>query len=634
MCGVRAARTGSPPPLTANGSGSTRVRIDRRESSTVPPAMPRLDWKALLTRACALGVLALALYLFLPRLLLAPPARAQPRASGTVQGQAAAGQGGAAQTPAGAPSKPDPEHRPSKPSLLAPMQRFAEVVSPEGERRVDEGDEGSPRSAVLHYIDACREGRFGEAARYLDLPAEVNPRDAARSARRLKALLDRYQWLDLDRLSASPEGDLDDGLPGSIDEIARIPAPGGSEPIRLIRKFDKPGGRWLFTHRTVEVVDTLYAQLPNHGLVDRLPDALLAMWPLELSVWQWFALPVLLLLAFGAAKLLASGTLRLLRALARRTVTTWDDELVESSGGPITLLWAIACCDWLLPWLGLAGPAASKADRVLNASLAFSFFWIALRSVDVARTMLARGRYQAEPSAQAFLGFGARFAKLLVVLLAVVGVLSELGYPVGSLLAGLGLGGLAFALAAQKTVENLFGALSIGLDQPFHVGDYVRIDSTTEGTVETIGLRSTRIRTIDRTLVTLPNGRLAEMRAESFAARDRIRFTTTLQLVSQTSEPQLRAVLAGCRKLLEETPAASDDVRVHLVRLGDWSLDVEINAWLACPTWNEFLDARQELLLALLKVVAGAGTRLAYPTRVIADEGSPQRSASEPAKAQ
>jgi MscS family membrane protein len=576
--------------------------------------MTHLPSKALLLRAASLCTVLLALFVFAPRSFAGKedPAALRPGAGS-----------GSGSGPAG---KPDlAEHRPTKPSLLAPMQRLAEVVNPEGEsKRVDEGDEGSPRSAMVRFLDACQRGRFEEAARYLDLAAEAEKGDGARSARRLKAVLDRYQWIDLDRVSARPDGDTEDGLPGSIDEVARIPAPGGSEPIRLIRKFDKPGGRWAFTRRTVEVVDTLFAQLPNRGLLDRLPDALLVRWPLDLAAWQWFALPLLLVLAYGGAQLLARGTMRVLRALARRTPTTWDDELVESSGGPITLLWGIACCDWLLPWIGLSLPVQLKADRVLNASLAFAFFWIALRSVDVSRTLLARGRYQAEPSAQAFLGFGARFAKLLVVLLAVVGVLSELGYPVGSLLAGLGLGGLAFALAAQKTVENLFGALSIGLDQPFRVGDYVRIE-TTEGTVESIGLRSTRIRTQDRTLVTLPNGRLAEMRAESFAARDRIRFTTTLQLVCNTTEPQLRKVIADCTALLKANPAASDDIRVHLVRLGDWSLDLEVNAWLLCPQWGDFLAMRQELLLGFLKIVSEAGTKLAYPTRAIADDGAQEK---------
>ena len=139
-------------------------------------------------------------------------------------------------------------------------------------------------------------------------------------------------------------------------------------------------------------------------------------------------------------------------------------------------------------------------------------------------------------------------AKIAAIAVAAIAVLSEFGYPVTSLVAGLGIGGIALALAAQKTVENLFGSLSIGIDQPFRVGDYINVD-TISGTVESIGLRSTRIRTLDRTLVTLPNGKLADMRVESFAERDRIRFICVLALTRSTKAAAVREVLDGARTL-------------------------------------------------------------------------------------
>ena len=123
-----------------------------------------------------------------------------------------------------------------------------------------------------------------------------------------------------------------------------------------------------------------------------------------------------------------------------------------------------------------------------------------------------------------------QFGKLVVGAIALMVALSALGYPVTSVIAGLGIGGVALALAAQKTVENLFGSVSILADQPFQVGDTIRVD-TVEGTVETIGLRSTRMRTVDRTLIIIPNGKLADMRIESLGPRDRMRFATRLSLV-------------------------------------------------------------------------------------------------------
>jgi MscS family membrane protein len=206
--------------------------------------------------------------------------------------------------------------------------------------------------------------------------------------------------------------------------------------------------------------------------------------------------------------------------------------------------------------------------------------------------------------------------KITAIFIAAIAVLSELGYPVTSLVAGLGIGGVALALAAQKTVENLFGSLSIGVDQPFRVGDYITVD-TVSGTVESIGLRSTRIRTLDRTQVTLPNGKLADMRVESFAGRDRIRFVCVLALSRGTSAAAVREVLLGARTLLQDHPKVWPEMSVALARLGESSLDVEITAWFVTTDSAEFVKLREDVLLDLLEIVEKAGASLAYPTRTV-----------------
>ena len=225
---------------------------------------------------------------------------------------------------------------------------------------------------------------------------------------------------------------------------------------------------------------------------------------------------------------------------------------------------------------------------------------------------------------------GARIGKALVVAMAIVGILSTLGYPVASLVAGLGIGGLAIALAAQKTVENLFGAFSIGVDQPFREGDFVRVDDFV-GTVESIGLRSTRFRTLDRTLITLPNGRLADMRLESFAARDRMRLSTVVGLVYETSSAQMRAVLEGFETVLRGHPKIwPDAIVVRFSELASSSLNVDVMAWFRTSDWSEFQLIRQEILLEFMSVVERAGTSFAFPTTTVHlaahTDGAPVRS--------
>jgi MscS family membrane protein len=196
-------------------------------------------------------------------------------------------------------------------------------------------------------------------------------------------------------------------------------------------------------------------------------------------------------------------------------------------------------------------------------------------------------------------------------------MLSYLGYPVASLIAGLGIGGLAVALAAQKTIENLFGAFAIGVDQPFRVGDTVKVEDFT-ATVERIGLRSTRFRTLDRTIVTIPNGKLADSRIESHTARDRTRFFAIIGVVYGTTESQMRAVLTGFARVLKEHPKLFPEGMSVLLRdLGSSSLNIEVSAQFQTDDVAEFQAIRQEILLQFMHVVERAGTSLAFPTQTV-----------------
>jgi len=349
-----------------------------------------------------------------------------------------------------------------------------------------------------------------------------------------------------------------------------------------------------------------------------VPEVLLRPGPYHLLLWQWIALPVCALGALIAARLLGGLTHAFLRRLARRTETRFDDELSDNLGGPIALGWFVAVAAAALTLLELPDAAEGFARRVLHGFFFVAFFWALLRAVDVARVAMRGSSWAAEnPASRSLLALGARVAKVLIGAMAVIAVVSALGYPVASLIAGLGIGGLALALAAQKTVENLFGAFSIGFDQPLREGDYVRIEGA-EGTVEMIGLRSTRIRTPDRTVVCIPNGKLADQRTENLTARDRIRLSCTLGLEYGTTAAQMRAVLAGVERALRAHPLLwQDTVTVRLAALSESSLDVEVNAWFRTTDAAEFAVVRQEMLLQFLQVVETAGTGFAFPTRTI-----------------
>jgi MscS family membrane protein len=474
----------------------------------------------------------------------------------------------------------------------------------------------SPRASLAEFVALTQKGKYADAAAFLAL-APGQEADGPELARRLKAVLDRYLWIDVESLSPLAQGDEKDGLPPGVDQIGTIPVGDRTEPVRILRRETPEGGRWLISPSTVGRIDGWYSSLGDLWLRHHLPDWLLRVGPAKLLRWQWLALPLLLALAYVLARLIAWPAQKLMARLAARTKTTWDDAVVDRLGGFWTLLWMWIVIQALLPWLELSPTAETTAQRCLRAAALLSLFGILYRAVDIfGEGMKGAPWALGNPSARSALSIAMRTAKVAVVVLGAIGAFIELGYPVASVLAGLGIGGLALALAAQKTVENLFGSVSLAADEAIRLGDSVRIDNV-QGTVEGIGLRSTRLRTPERTLVTIPNGLLAGLRIESLTARDRMRLACTLGLAYGTSASQVRQVLESCERILRAEPRLwPHDVFVRLKELSGASLDVEILAWFEV-TWEEFTLIRQEVLLQFLEAVEKAGATLASSTPTV-----------------
>lgn len=475
----------------------------------------------------------------------------------------------------------------------------------------------SPRAAVERYLTLARDARFDEAASYLDLPSAQRDHGPA-LARQLKAVLDRHLWIDLEKISPRAAGDLEDDLPPGMESLGSIRDPDSTaRPVRLVR-HQGAAPAWRFSAATVALIPEWYDTLDGRWMLEHLPPILLRPGPGDLLWWQWIALPLLV----AAAAIFGKVAGRIVRGIAlrvaARTRITWDDVVVSRLAGPVSAALGLAAAAALLGLLGLYPPAAALAFRLVRVGYFIVFFWSIFRLIDVAFHLLRSSPWAAaSTTSQSLIPLGSRVAKVAVWAVATVAVLSLLGYPVASLIAGLGIGGLALALAAQKTVENLFGAFSLGVDQPFRVGDFVKVQDFV-ATVESIGLRSTRFRTLDRTLVTIPNGHLADSRLESFSARDRMRLHAIIGLVYGTTEAQMRAVLAGFEQVLREHPRIWPEAMV--VRFREFaasSLDIEVMCWFQTEVFSEFQEMRQEVLLGFMGVVERAGTSIAFPTRTI-----------------
>ena len=224
-------------------------------------------------------------------------------------------------------------------------------------------------------------------------------------------------------------------------------------------------------------------------------DTLLGVGPFDLMWWQWMALLGSLAVAWGGGRILGGLTRAVLSRVSAHTSTAWDDRLLASVSPPIRLAWLLFIFAIVAHSLGLPSPAESTIWRAVQGLSVATIFWALWRSIGViTELMLSRPWAAGNASTRHLLAIGGNLSKGVIAVLGILALLAALGYPVTTLLAGLGIGGLAFAFGAQKTVENLFGSMALAVDQPFRVGDLVRVGDL-HGTVEDIGLRSTRFRT-------------------------------------------------------------------------------------------------------------------------------------------
>jgi MscS family membrane protein len=226
----------------------------------------------------------------------------------------------------------------------------------------------------------------------------------------------------------------------------------------------------------------------------------------------------------------------------------------------------------------------------------------------------------------------ARVLKIVIFVMLIAALLSEWGYNTTTILASLGVGGIAVALAAQKTIENFFGGVSVVADRPVAVGDFCKFGDRS-GVVEDIGLRSTRIRTPDRTLVTVPNGQFSTMTIENFSKRDKILFHFSLNLRRDTRPDQVRNLLTSIAEILrrhEKIDAGPSSVQ--FVGVGTYSLDLDVTAYILTASDDDFARMRQELLLAILDAVEEAGTALALPTQASINYSSLPPTSAPPAR--
>jgi len=494
----------------------------------------------------------------------------------------------------------------------------------------------TPQGSVFSFLDACHARDYVRASKYLDLsklPRNERSHDGAAVAQQLGQILNGDAQFDVANLSRDAEGNRADGQPPDRERVDRFNVDGRNLDLQLERVTLRTGlSIWLFSPNSVALVPQLVQTTSDSAVERHLPVPMVTWSFLDMSLWRWIALLLLAAVVFAFSRLLTPLALRLVEPLLKRIAPRTNWTLMEGLLGPLQLLLGAAAFRAGVEWIGPSLRIRPFLERTLALILFLGLAWLCLRIVDLIINHIA-GVLQSKHRAfsHSVLPLASRVLKIVILLLIVAAVLSNWGYNTNTIIAGLGVGGIAVALAAQKTIENFFGGVAVVSDRPVAVGDFCKFGDRM-GTVEDIGLRSTRIRTLDRTLVTVPNGQFSTMTLENFDRRDKMLFHFTLNLRRDTKPEQVRSLLAAItRTLTEHKTLESGPLPVRFVGVGTYSLDLEVFTYVLTKNGDEFNQIQQDLYLWILDAVEAAGTALALPTQAsvtYSDESAPPPSAN------
>ena len=382
----------------------------------------------------------------------------------------------------------------------------------------------------------------------------------------------------------------------------------------------KVGSEWLFSESTIEQIPVLYRATFSSTLeafIDRLPPVAKTEW-MGLYVWQVIGLFVWILLALVIRNLFERILTQYLTGWTKKTRIEWDDLLLESVQKPLGLVVLISFL--LLSYTNLQFSVSINLylSKILSISLSIAIFWVIYNLIDVFAEYLTHVTGRTENSLDdQLVPLVRKTLRFFIVVLGVIVILQNNGYNVASLIAGLGIGGLAVALAAKDTLANFFGSITIFVDRPFRMGDWIKT-SAAEGTVEEVGFRSTRIRTFYNSVVSVPNSSLANSEIDNLGMREFRRLKTILNLTYDTSPEQMEAFVEGIKAIVKANPNFRQDYyEIHFHAFGAHSLDVLVYVFFSVPDWSTELQKRHNFLLEILRLAKALKVEFAFPTQTL-----------------
>ena len=504
----------------------------------------------------------------------------------------------AQKAPAGKPANP----------MSAVTQAPAEAQPPDPLGR------SSPHGCVVGFLLAARKQDYARAAQYLDTRKPEGQSEEL--ARQLQTVLDAGLTGSLDELSRETTGNAKDMLPGSRDLVGTVETGHGTLEIeveRVQRRGEAP--IWLFSSDTLEQIPRVSEELNQPSFEQKFPRWMVETRLFSVPIGRWLVVVVAIVVMLAIAGLLSRLLQWLLGPALGKILPVRGESVIRKLRAPLFILLLSATIQFFSRY-SMTLLARQFWNGCAVILLVIGVTWLLIRVIDLAAVYLTQGPGGSVVVARAtFVGVAVRVFKITAVLFACLTLLSRAGVNVSALLAGLGIGGIALALGAQKTLENFFGGITIVGQKALRVGDFCKIGDDI-GTVEDIGLSSLKLRMGDRCVVTLPNSKVVQQSIQNFSSRDKFLVQTTFSLRQDTTSEQVSKVQSQIEQLLQATREVErGSSRVRLIDLSPSGLRMEIWAYLLLPPADaaRCFEAQEKLFVEMLKVLEQTGTALAVP---------------------
>ncbi|MEH6515771.1 MAG: mechanosensitive ion channel family protein [Halioglobus sp.] len=511
-------------------------------------------------------------------------------------------------------------------------EQKAEQLVEEKERTDPDGFESpkTPLTSILGLRSALQNSNYAKAAEFLD--TRFLPEDLAeyKPEALIKAL--SYVWaqqniVDLGTLSDEPSGHLDDGLPSYRDQIGSVTISSGEVPIYLQHVPDGKGGKvWKLSNATVARIPEMWDELGYSPIAIKLSTFLPEFKFMGMDNWQLIATLIFMIIAWPLASLASTVLMRLALLIPNR----FPLGIQRFFRGPGRFFLFIFIARVLMSQLGLSLTARVYLESSGVDYVAYTVLLLGLLSL-VRDYQIRRMEHAGNAHYAALLKPLTTITKVLVVVILALIWADQAGYNMSTIIAGLGVGSLAVALAAQKTLENVIGAITLYTARPVNPGDLCRFGNVT-GHVEEIGLRSTLIRTLNRSMLVVPNSVFSAVEVENFSSRDRIRYFRNVELQMATAD-QLRLIMAELRQLFYSHPMVlQETVSVRFERIEQATAVLRLDAGVPTTNYQEFLAVAEDLNLHIVELVHGAGAIFSGPGQVLQLREFKQASDEEMAK--